>query len=55
MGVVSAVLVALGLGLGFFVDSRLHTLPVFTLVGLALGVVMAGRYTFREFRKFFRD
>jgi F0F1-type ATP synthase assembly protein I len=55
MGVVSAVLVIVALGLGFLADNALHTLPVFTLIGLALGIFLAGRYTFREFRKFFRD
>jgi hypothetical protein len=55
MGVVSALLVIISLGVGWFIDSQLHSLPVFTLIGLALGVVLAGRYTFRAFRKFFRD
>ncbi len=55
MGVVSALLLVIALGLGFLADSLLKTLPIFTLVGLALGIVWAGRYTYLTFRKFFRD
>lgn len=55
MGLVIALLLVGALGLGWLADSVLNTLPVFTLVGLALGIVLAGRYTFVEFRKFFRD
>ena len=43
------------LRLGWVADRYLHTLPVFTLVGLALGIVSAGRYTYVEFRRFVRD
>ena len=55
MGLTSALLLIGALGLGWLADSALKTLPVFTLIGLALGVVLAGRYTFVNFRKFFRD
>ena len=55
MGLTSALLLIGALAVGWLVDSVLKTLPVFTLVGLALGVVLAGRYTFVNFRKFFRD
>jgi F0F1-type ATP synthase assembly protein I len=55
MGVVCALLLIAPLGLGWVADRYLHTLPVFTLVGLALGIVSAGRYTYVEFRRFLRD
>jgi F0F1-type ATP synthase assembly protein I len=55
MGLVSALLLVLPLGLGWFVDSLMHTLPIFTLVGLLAGILLAGRYTYSEFRKFLRD
>jgi len=55
MGLTSALLLIGALGLGWLADSALKTLPVLTLIGLALGVVLAGRYTFVNFRKFFRD
>ena len=38
--------------IGWFVDTRLKTFPVFVLVGLALGIVMSCAYGYAEFRKF---
>ena len=38
--------------LGWFVDTRLKTFPVFVLVGIALGIILAAGYTYAEFRKF---
>jgi len=55
MGLVSALLLVLGLGLGWVVDTLMHTLPIFTLVGLLVGIALAGRYTYAEFRKFLQD
>ena len=55
MGLVSALLLVLALGLGWVADSLMHTLPIFTLVGLLVGIALAGRYTYAEFRKFFQD
>jgi hypothetical protein len=55
MGVVIALLLVVALGLGFLADRLLNTLPILTLVGLVLGIVMAGRYTYVKFRSFFRD
>lgn len=47
-----AILVAGGLLLGLFVDSRVHTTPAFTLVGLAVGIVATCFYGYRMFRRF---
>lgn len=55
IGVASALCVAVGMGLGWFVDDRLGTFPVFVLVGLALGIVSACTYTYAEIRKFWKD
>jgi F0F1-type ATP synthase assembly protein I len=55
MGIVSALMLVVPLGLGWLVDTLLHTLPALTLVGLLVGVVAAGRYTYLEFRKFLRN
>ncbi len=41
MGLSAAVCVGIGVGLGLWVDSALHTAPVFLLVGLALGLAVA--------------
>lgn len=55
MGLVCALLLVIALGLGFLADKLLHTLPIFTFVGLLLGMVAAGRYTYVEFRRSLRD
>jgi F0F1-type ATP synthase assembly protein I len=52
MGAISAAQLAVGLGLGWLVDSFADTTPIFMLVGLLLGIVGAVGYTVVEFRKF---
>ena len=42
-------------GLGFLLDRGLNTYPVFILVGLVLGIAVACRYTYGEFRKSLDD
>lgn len=53
-GVIALCLVA-GMGLGWFVDGRLHTFPVFVLAGLALGIAGGCYYTYAEIRTFLKD
>ncbi len=53
-GVLALCLVA-GMGLGWFVDGRLHTFPAFVLAGLALGIVAGCYYTYVEIRPFLKD
>jgi F0F1-type ATP synthase assembly protein I len=54
LGVGSAIagLVAGGMLLGWFIDSRAGTLPVFALVGLAVGIATACYYAYSKFRRF---
>jgi F0F1-type ATP synthase assembly protein I len=51
LGSTAVVLVMGGLAAGWFVDSRLGSFPLVALIGLALGIVGACWYTYREFRK----
>lgn len=44
-----------GMGLGWFVDSRLHTMPVFTLVGLVCGIAAGVAGSWVRIRPFLRD
>lgn len=53
-GTIVACVVA-GLGLGLLADHGFHTLPVFTLLGLGLGVVAAGWTSYLQVRGFLRD
>jgi F0F1-type ATP synthase assembly protein I len=55
MGSVLAVLVAGGLAIGWFTDRSFRTVPVFTLIGLVVGIVAASFYLYSVFRKFSKD
>jgi F0F1-type ATP synthase assembly protein I len=55
MGGALALLLVVGLAIGWVIDKYAHTLPIFTLVGLAVGIAAAGRYAYVEFHKFYRD
>jgi len=52
-GVSIAVCVAAGVGIGIYVDSETHRSPLFTLIGLALGVVFAVGLAYVEIKRFF--
>ncbi len=55
LGAVTAAIILVGLGLGWLVDEVVDTLPAFTLVGLALGIVGAGSYIYGQFTKFLKE
>jgi hypothetical protein len=52
IGGTSALCLLAGLGLGWLVDSLVHTFPVFALVGLALGIAGGCFYGYSQFRSF---
>jgi F0F1-type ATP synthase assembly protein I len=54
LGTLIALCLAAGFGLGWLVDDRLRTTPVFTFVGLTLGIVLAVSVTAREVRNYLR-
>lgn len=51
LGIVLALCLVVGLGLGWLLDSAVGTSPAFLLVGLLLGIVAAACYTVASFRK----
>ncbi|MGH3823225.1 MAG: AtpZ/AtpI family protein [Pseudonocardiaceae bacterium] len=55
LGAATAAILVVGLGLGWLVDRVVGTLPAFTLVGLALGIVGAGVYIYTKFTKFLKE
>jgi F0F1-type ATP synthase assembly protein I len=55
LGATTAAVLLVGLGLGWLVDEVVDTLPAFTLVGLALGILGAGGYIYGQFRKFLKE
>jgi F0F1-type ATP synthase assembly protein I len=48
-------LIAGGLLLGWFIDTRVHSTPVLTLGGLAVGMGTACFYAYVKFRTFLKD
>ncbi|MGH3514190.1 MAG: AtpZ/AtpI family protein [Pseudonocardiaceae bacterium] len=52
LGAATAAILLVGLGLGWLVDQVVHSIPAFTLVGLALGIIGAGVYMYINFTKF---
>jgi F0F1-type ATP synthase assembly protein I len=55
MGVVAAVVIVLGIGAGWVLDSLANTSPIFLLLGVLAGVAGAVAYTISEFRKYLKD
>lgn len=51
LGIVLALCLVSGLGLGWLLDGAVDTFPVFLLVGLLLGIVAAACYTVAMFRR----
>lgn len=54
MGAVIAALLAVGMAIGWLLDSLLDTSPICTLVGLALGIIGAVGYTVHQFRQYLK-
>lgn len=54
-GVALAAILVVGLGLGWLIDTVLDSLPIFTLIGMALGVAGASVYVYAQFKKFFKE
>ncbi|MGH3547980.1 MAG: AtpZ/AtpI family protein [Pseudonocardiaceae bacterium] len=55
LGAATAVILLVGLGLGWLVDQVVHSVPAFTLAGLALGIVGASVYIYSKFTKFLKE
>lgn len=45
----------LGLGVGWFVDRRLDTSPIFTLIGLAVGITAGIVASWFQIRRYFTN
>lgn len=52
MGLTLALCVVAGFGLGWLADLPFGTFPVFGMTGLALGVVAASTYVYKQFKRF---
>ncbi|MGH4021902.1 MAG: AtpZ/AtpI family protein [Pseudonocardiaceae bacterium] len=54
-GITTALCLVAGLAVGWLVDELLDTLPVFTLVGLAVGIVGTCWYVYAELKKYLKE
>lgn len=54
-GLSTAACLVVGLALGWWADGVLDTLPVFTLIGLALGIVATGLYIYATLKKYLKE
>lgn len=54
-GLALAALLVVSLGLGWLIDTVLDSLPIFTFVGLALGLVAASIYVYVQVKKSFKE
>jgi hypothetical protein len=55
LGTMNALCLVVGMGLGWLIDRRLTSTPLFTLAGLVVGIAVAIVVTWREMRGFLRD
>jgi F0F1-type ATP synthase assembly protein I len=51
----SAVVIVAGVTLGWWVDSSLHTSPIFILVGIALGIAGGVSFTITRIRSYLKE
>lgn len=54
IGSTAVLLVLGGTGIGFYLDSRIGSLPICTLVGLAVGIAASWFYAYTTLRRFLR-
>ena len=52
MGLASALMIGIGLGAGVGIDAWLHSSPIATFIGLAVGITAAVGSTVRQVRRF---
>jgi putative F0F1-ATPase subunit (Ca2+/Mg2+ transporter) len=55
IGTRTALMLGLGIALGWWLDGLLHTFPILVLVGIALGIAGGICYTVAEFRKYLKN
>ena len=54
-GMATAACLVVSLGLGWLADWALDTLPVFTLIGLALGIVITCYYVYAKLKQYLKE
>jgi F0F1-type ATP synthase assembly protein I len=55
IGTLNLVSLLVGLGIGWYLDGRLHSFPAATLIGLCVGIVAGLAASWAQIRKYFTD
>jgi len=55
MGIAMVLAIILGLAAGLYIDSRLGTEPIFTLLFILMGILAGFRMMYRTYMRFFKD
>jgi F0F1-type ATP synthase assembly protein I len=55
IGTLNLVSLLVGLGIGWYLDGRLHSFPAGTLIGLTVGIVAGLAVSWAQVRKYFTD
>ena len=55
LGTMNAIILMIWFGVGLLVDRRLHTIPIFLMVGLLGGIGTCVYVTYRMMSQYFKD
>ena len=55
MGIAMVLAIILGLAAGLYIDTRLGTEPIFTLLFILMGIFAGFRIMYRTYMRFFKD
>ena len=55
LGTMNAIILMIWFGVGLLVDERLHTIPIFLMIGLLAGIGTCVYVTYRMMSQYFKD
>lgn len=55
LGSMNAIILMIWFGIGLLIDERLHTIPIFLMIGLLAGIGTCAYVTYRLMSQFFKD
>jgi len=55
LGTMNAIILMIWFGIGLLIDERLHTVPIFLMIGLLAGIGTCVYVTYRMMSQFFKD
>ena len=55
LGTMNAIILMIWFGIGLLIDERLHTIPIFLMIGLLAGIGTCVYVTYRLMSQYFKD